>query len=263
MGNWVDVHYASLRKLAHATKLSIGQVVGDLTRKKKQKKKVDGKTVEIQVPIHAVRVSDSPFAVTEEEKEYLQRQEVAWDNLISFNKAYAGGVPLTELEQARVSYKKHYDGQMEFAQAHGAWKSRRAEAFRDLASFSKTQKEMKEYRITNKSRDLALDNFVKIIESYSSDTDTVSGDLDKIIVNMRPSHLKGFTSLVWNAINGQNLLFIYGKKKAGRRTERYLARMQTEVHAELIKYFPSISSISPALEEPFFQGDDNLNLDQI
>jgi hypothetical protein len=244
MGNWVDKYHTVFEAISGDTTLSIGQVVNDLTRKRKKKEKRDGKIVEVSVPIHAARVSESPFAITEEEIDHLQRLEQPWNELKLFNDTYADGVPITEIEEARTTYKKEYENQMEFAQKTGSFKARRMEAFKELASFSMSNKEMKEFKLTKKTREIALDNFAKAIQQYDSDKKESSIALDKVLVNMRPSNIPGFTAETWNLINGENLLHLYGKLVPSNRRRKWLLTRKDEIHDELVKYFPSVANLT-------------------
>jgi hypothetical protein len=247
MSNWVNVYETEFKQIAAHTTISIGQAVDDLTRKKKIKVKKDGRTTEVLKPIHAVRVSDSPFAITEEERNHLRRLEKPWDDLEKFNKKYSEGVPITEVEAARSTYKNAYDEQMKFAQQTGAFKARRMEAFRELASFSMKSKEVKDFKLTKKTREIALDNFAKAIESYDVEKDSLDIDIDKILVNMRPTNIPHFNRDIWNVINKENLLFLYTEKTPGARRKKFLLEHMDNIHDELVKYFPSVENF--ALED--------------
>jgi ribosomal protein L21E len=244
MSNWVETYSEQFEEIAEGTTISIGQVVGDLTRKKKIKVKKDGKNIEVLKPIHAVRVSDSPFAITEEEVNHLKRHERSWDELQRFNDKYSEGVPITDIEQARDAYKNAYDEQMKFAQQTGAFKARRMEAFKELASFSMKSKEVKEFKLTKKSREIALDNFAKALQSYNAEDDSLDIDIDKILVNMRPSNIPHFNRDIWNVINKENLLYIYSDKQPSNRRRKFLETKMDDIHDELVKYFPSVANLA-------------------
>lgn len=253
MSNWVEIYRAQLQEVAAGTTISIGLVVDDLTRKKKKKIKKDGKILEVQSPIHAVRVSESPFILTEEEKNHFQTLEKSWDDLKKFNEKYAKGIPVSKIDTARSSYKASYEDQMKFAQATGSFKSRRMEAFKELAAFSMNKKEMLDFKLTKKTREIALENFSKMILSYDADENEVSGELSKILINVRPDHIPEFDRQVWNFINEENLLFLYGLKIPGTRRKQWLSENGQKIHDELCKYFPSVATLPSSVS---FQEDE-------
>jgi hypothetical protein len=242
MSNWVDIYSVQFRQIAQGTTISIGQAVGDLTRKKKIKVKKDGRTIEILKPIHAVRVSDSPFAITRYEIEHLKALEKPWDDLQAFNDRYKDGVPITEVETARNTYSSAYNEQMKFAQQTGAFKSRRMEAFKELLSLTTSSKEMKDFKLTKKTREIALDNFSKAIAQYDVEKDTLPIDIDKVLLNIRPN-LPGYDREVWNVINKENVLYMYSDKQPSRRRKQFLFRHLENIHDELILYFPSVENL--------------------
>jgi ribosomal protein L21E len=244
MSNWVELFSVQFKEIAERTTISIGQAVNDLTRKRKMKVKKDGRTIEILKPIHAVRVSESPFAITQDEIDHLKKLEAPWDELQSFNDRYKEGIPITEVETARSTYKNAYEGQMKLAQQTGAFKARRMEAFKELASLSMTSKEMKDFKLTKKTREIALDNFAKALQQYDVVKDSVPIDIDKIIVNMRPSNLPGFNTEIWNLINKENLLYLYSEKQPSSRRRKLLEKNADDMHTELVKYFPSVDTLA-------------------
>jgi hypothetical protein len=249
MSNWVETFSAIFTLISEKTVLSIGQVVGDLTRKKKKKVKKDGKTIDIMTPVHAVRVSDSPFAITDDEINHLKALERPWDELQEFNNRYAKGVPVTEVEAARGTYKAKYEEQMKYAQQTGSFKSRRMEAFKELASLTMTSREMKDFKLTKKTKEIALDNFAKAIDQYDTDKRAWPIDMEKVILNIKPSHMPGYTDLTWNQINGENVLFLYGKLTASKRKTKWLLDRSDLLHDELVKYFPSVSTLNHLAQE--------------
>jgi hypothetical protein len=257
MGNWVEVNKAELKHRASTCRFSIGQIVNDLVRKKKLKKRIDGKVVEVLQNIHAARLSESPFILSPGELVHAKGQEEPWDKLKSFNDMYARGIPCNEIEGARQRYNDLYQAQMKIAQSWGAFKARRMEALKELASQSLNKKEMDDFKLTKKTKEIALDNFVEIIKSYDPVKNEIDRDLDKIIVNMRPTHLSGYVSEIWNSINKENLLIVYGMKKGSNRKVKYLTDKADEIHNELVLYFPSMATISP-----FFIGAKNSDEDE-
>jgi hypothetical protein len=196
-----------------------------------------------------VRLSETPFLVTSDEIKHAQSLEKAWDELKEFNDKYSRGVPITEVETARETYSVKYQAQMKFAQATGSFKSRRLEAFKELASFSMNQKEMKDFKLTRKTKEIALDNMADILNSYDAGDDTVDVELDKILVNMRPM-MSEYECEIWSMINQENLLRLYGMKKTSNRGAKWLATHGLKIHAELVKYFPSVQNLSPLTDEP-------------
>jgi hypothetical protein len=258
MSNWVEAHQAALEGVAGRTVLSVGQVVGDLTRKRTVKRKVEGKTIDAHIPIHAVRLSESPFLITEEEVAHAKTLEGPWDALVKFNNKYSKGVPVTEIESARENYSKNYDAQMRFAQATGSMKSRRLEAFKELASFSMNNKEMKEFKLTKKTKEIALENFVEIIKSYNPDDDSVAADVPKILVNIRPT-MTGFNSNNWNYINKENILRLYGFKRASQSGAKWLKLHGSKIHEELVNYFPTMINLTPEFEAEASESEDSKN----
>jgi hypothetical protein len=243
MSNWVELYHAQFEEIARNTTISIGQTITDLTRKKKIKVKKDGKTVDVLKPIHAVRVSESPFAITNEEINHLKTLEEPWDELQTFNSRYEKGVPISEIETARTSYAKAYNDQMKFAQQTGAFKARRMEAFKELASLSMSSKEMKDFKLTRKTREIALDNFGKAIQQYDIEKDQLPIDIDKIIVNMRPTNLPAYSRDIWNVITKENILYLYTDKIPGARRKKFLESRIDDIHDELVKYFPSVETL--------------------
>lgn len=142
---------------------------------------------------------------------------------------------------------------MRLAQKSGSFKSRRMEAFKELCSLTISSKDMKEFKLTKKTREIALDNFAKAIEQYDEDRKSLPIELDKILVNIRPTNLPEYTSNIWNVINVENILFIYGKLKPSRRKEQWLSFRAGDIHDELVYYFPSVSTlplfIDPRVDE--------------
>jgi hypothetical protein len=261
MSNWVELYEPQFNEIAANTSISIGQAVSDLTRKKKIKTKKDGKTIDVLKPIHAVRVSESPFAITEEEKNHLKALEKPWDDLQEFNERYANGVPITEIETARDTYKDAYEDQMKFAQQTGAFKARRMEAFRELASLSMSSKEVKEFKLTKKTREIALDNFAKAFQNFDVEKKTLEIDIDKILVNMRPTNLSGYQRDIWNVINKENLLYLYTEMQPSRRRRAFLLTRMEQIHDELVLYFPSVANLTyedsgAALEKEDLESDE-------
>jgi len=244
LSNWVDVNEAIFKEISAKTKLSIGQATQDLTRKSTKKVKKDGKIVEVHTPIHAARVSGSPFTITTEERDHFKSQERHWDDLEEFNKRYAKGIPIDELEKARERYKNSYNGQMQYAQATGSFKSRRMEAFKRLAEVSMNSREMKDFKLTKKTREIALENMVKIIQSYNAETNAVDAELDKILINMRPVAEMDRVDL-WAIINTEMLLKLYGFKQPSRTVKRLLDKHGETIHRELVSYFPTMITLTP------------------
>jgi hypothetical protein len=222
----------------------LSKVTEDLTRKRKIKKKIDGKVVEVLHPIHASKISDSPFILTEEEETHFKNLEGSWDELKNFNDKYSKGVPVVELEAARDIYSKEYKSQMELASKTGTFKSRRMEAFKLLNSVNKTTKEMKEFKLTKKTRDEALVNFPELINDYDAEENDFS-ELDLVLVNINPRHIDGYRyPEIWNMINGENLLHIYGLKQPSRRRALFLRDKASIMHAEICKMFPTANSLN-------------------
>jgi flagellar basal body rod protein FlgC len=249
MSNWVETFSAEFDEISEKSVLSIGQVVNDLTRKKKKKVRKDGKSVDIMTPIHAARVSDSPFAITDKEEAHLRSLEGAWDDLQKFNSRYSKGVPVTEIESARDTFKEKYDDQMKYAQKTGSFKSRRLEAFKELASLSMSSREMRDFKLTKKTKDLALDNFAKAIDQYDPDKRAWPIDMEKVILNMKPGNMPGYQDTLWNYINGENVLYLYGKLQPSNRKRIWLSKRSDDIHDELSSYFPSVTTLerlSPA-----------------
>jgi hypothetical protein len=256
MSNWVELYELQFKEIAANTSISIGQAVSDLTRKKKIKTKKDGKNIEILKPIHAVRVSESPFAITKEEKDHLKAMEKPWDDLQKFNNRYSDGVPITEIETARDTYKNAYEDQMKFAQQTGAFKARRMEAFKELASLSMSSKEVKDFKLTNKTREIALDNFAKALQNFDVEKKTLEIDIDKVLVNMRPTNLPGYQRDIWNVINKENLLYLYTEMQPGKRRKAFLLTRMVEIHDELVKYFPSVENLTYETDDVDFEKED-------
>jgi hypothetical protein len=258
LSNWVDANDDIFEKISAQTKLSIGQVTADLTRKRSKKVRKDGKTIDVQTPIHAARVSGSPFTVTAEEKACFESLESDWNDLEEFNLKYAKGIPVVELEKARDRYKRAYNGQMQFAQATGSYKSRRMEAYKCLAEFSMSSKEMKEFKLTKKTREIALENMVKIVQSYKPETNTVDAELDKILVNMRP-HAAMNKEHIWAMINTDMILKLYGFKQPSRSAKKLLYKHGMTIHNELVSYFSTMSTLIPINSAAADEEEDNMN----
>jgi len=134
---------------------------------------------------------------------------------------------------------------MKYAQQTGSFKSRRMEAFKELASLSRTSKEMKDFKLTKRTREIALENFSKTIDQYDSDKRSWPIDMDKVILNMRPGNMPSYTDAKWNIINAENLLFLYGKLIPSNRKALWLSVRSNDIHDELINYFPSVSTLTP------------------
>ncbi len=97
--------------MAASTKISIGMAINDLTKKKSQKARgKDGKDITITTSIHVSRISDSPFILNQDEESLFKSLEKDLDTLKQFNELFSKGVLLSDLENARLIYKKSYDG---------------------------------------------------------------------------------------------------------------------------------------------------------
>jgi hypothetical protein len=153
-----------------------------------------------QTPIHYNKVSDTPFILSKEEKLYFEGQEDPWRTTEEIVKEYQEGVSIYDLKTVRERYSKEYRLKQEFTERNSAFKSRRLTAFKDLASISKSSKEMESWRLSNNSKQEALDN-LSILYLESAQTKDWA-KFKRIISNLNPKFIKGFEpDNTWKALN--------------------------------------------------------------
>jgi len=134
------------------------------------------------------------------------------------------------------------------------------EAYKCLAEFSMNSKEMKEFKLTKKTREIALENMVKIVQSYKAATNTVDAELDKILVNMRP-HPAMNKDHIWAIINTDMILKLYGFKQPSMSNRKILDRHGNAIHSELVSYFSTMSTLTPVNSGDADEDEDNVSPD--
>jgi hypothetical protein len=191
---------STCKNLVDKYRIPFNIVVDDCIRKKKKEVMINRKKTIKQTPIHYNKVSDTPFILSKEEKLYFEGHEDPWRTTEEIVKEYQEGVSIYDLKTVRERYSKEYRLKQEFTERNSAFKSRRLTAFKDLASVSKSTKEMESWRLSNNSKQEALDNLSILYLESARTKDWAK--FKRIISNLNPKFIKGFEpDSTWKALN--------------------------------------------------------------
>jgi hypothetical protein len=177
-------------RLVSEFKIPFNVVVDDIIRKKKRTFKENGKTVIKDVPVHFPRISGSPFILNNDEDVFFKSQESAWKNTEKLAEAHIGGVRISEIINVRSQYSKYYAEKHHLIETYSSWKSRRLQAYKALVSTYLSDKQLKEWRLSNNSKQDALDHLPNMYREAESNKDWT--DFKQVISDLHPRHIKGF-----------------------------------------------------------------------
>jgi hypothetical protein len=223
-------------------------VVDDYIHKRSVSVTVNGKKAVKLQPIGYNRISKTCFTLYDWEDDLLKERERPFDELFALAERYSNGVPISELKTVRGAFEKAYRAKVSFVQQHSAWKSRRMEAYKLLASFSTDKKSMESFRLSEKSKRDALDNLPMIIQEAHRSKDY--DDLKKILANLSPRQIPGAKldpTNAWNLINASSIMRSVGLISYHDPQEEGMAR---DIYRILLEITPEITSIASEHANP-------------
>jgi hypothetical protein len=223
-------------------------VVDDYIHKRSVSVTVNGKKAVKLQPIGYNRISKTCFTLYDWEDDLLKERERPFDELFALAERYSNGVPISELKTVRGAFEKAYRAKVSFVQQHSAWKSRRMEAYKLLASFSTDKKSMESFRLSEKSKRDALDNLPMIIQEAHRSKDY--DDLKKILANLSPRQIPGAKldpTNAWNLINASSIMRSVGLISYHDPQEEGMAR---DIYRILLEITPEITSIASEHAKP-------------
>lgn len=231
-----------LRKAYDEVKIPYSELVSDFVRTKTTERIINGKKTIVKRPLSYNRISNSPFVMSTAETAYFKSQEGCFDELDNLSNTYAQGVKLDDLRTFSAQFKQKYDEKVQFVEKYSAWKSRRLQGFKSLASISLTKKEMESWRLSEGTRSRAMSNLARMIrEAYESKDHEL---LKLTVSNLNPRHIPGYTlpnTNIWNYVQTEGIFQAVGLKKY------YLVTDETrisQIHSFLVGLCEEITGLS-------------------
>jgi hypothetical protein len=213
-----------LVELAKRYVIPFDQVVKDLIRTKTQTVSKDRKTFKKQSNIHFAKISGTPFILTEGENEFFKGLEGPWNDTEALAEHYHGGVGISDITTVRERYAKAYRLKQEIIEKYSAWKARRLTALKTLAAVSLNKKEMETWRLSESSKQSALDNLPMFIRECAKEKDFEP--LKKVLAGLHPRFIKDYDEPTsWKNLSAEtvrkafNLLPYYDSAEIGSLKE--------------------------------------------
>jgi hypothetical protein len=200
-----------IERAVSAFRIPLSCAIDDLVKKKTVTKTEKGKKVSHSSPIHFNRLSNSPFCLGDQEKEFFKAQERAWDTLQKLTEDYKEGIPFDKLTQVREIFSASTEEKSKYTQKYSSWKSRRLEAIKILASTNLSKKQMEAWRLSERTKQEAFDNFPALITEAISSRDR--SQLKKVLANLNPNKIPDCRLDMrnsWNNVNADTVLMSLG-----------------------------------------------------
>jgi hypothetical protein len=188
-------------------------VISDLVQRKNVEKTVNRKKVSIKTPVNLNKISDSPFILSDMEKEYFKSLEKPWSRLEELQGSYKEGVCISDLSNVRKIFKQEYQSKRDYVARFSAFKSRRLTAFKTLASFYLTKKEFENWRL---SRNTAVEAKSALADFYKECQRNKDWEpFKKLISNLSPKHIDGLdlSRSPWQYLNSETIRKAFGDIK--------------------------------------------------
>jgi hypothetical protein len=238
-----------IEKAVAAFKIPLSCAIDDLVKKKTVTKTEKGKKITVSSPIHFNRLSNSPFCLGDQEKEFFRAQESSWDILQKLTEDFKEGIPFDQLTTVRETFSRCTEEKSKFTQKYSSWKSRRLEAIKILASANLSKKQMEAWRLSERTKQEAFDNFPALITEAVESKDRTQ--LKKVLANLNPNKIpdcKLDMRNSWNNVNADTVLMSLGMIPYYADKNSY--EMITNVYDKICLLSAEVSGIATEAAKP-------------